>query len=41
MSSWLKPLRNEKRFLISAASKAQQAADYLHQIAAAAEQRAA
>jgi len=40
IGSWLKALRNEKRFLISAASKAQQAADYLHQIAVAAEQRA-
>jgi antirestriction protein ArdC len=40
IANWLNALRNEKRFLISAASKAQQVADYLHQIAAAAEQRA-
>jgi antirestriction protein ArdC len=40
IANWLTALRNEKRFLISAASKAQQAADYLHQIAAAAKQRA-
>jgi antirestriction protein ArdC len=38
--NWLKALHNEKRFLIAAASKAQQAADYLHQIAAVTEQRA-
>lgn len=40
IANWLNALRNEKRFLISAASKAQQAADYLHQIAAAGERRA-
>jgi antirestriction protein ArdC len=40
IANWLKALRKEKRFLIYAASKAQQAADYLHRIATAAEQRA-
>jgi len=46
IQSWLEVLRNDKRFVFSAASQAQRAADYLHglqprQAADAAEERAA
>jgi antirestriction protein ArdC len=32
IQSWLKGLKNDKRFIFSAASQAQQAADYLHEL---------
>jgi hypothetical protein len=32
IQSWLKGLKNDKRFIFSAASQAQKAADYLHEL---------
>lgn len=40
VASWLRVLRNDKRAIFTAASKAQEAAAYLHQLASLAEERA-
>jgi antirestriction protein ArdC len=40
LSNWLQVLRNEKRAIFTAASKAQEAANYLKQLAAVAQERA-
>ena len=41
LQSWLKALKSDKRFIISAASKAQAAANYLHDRATAQQAEAA
>ena len=40
IASWLKVLRNDKKAIFTAASKAQAAADYLHQLASVAREHA-
>jgi antirestriction protein ArdC len=40
VSNWLQVLRTEKRAIFTAASKAQEAANYLKQLAAVAQERA-
>lgn len=37
IASWLKVLKDDKRFIVSAASHAQRAADYLHGLQASAD----
>lgn len=41
LAGWLKALRNDKRFIISAASKAQAAANFIHERATASKVEAA